>query len=248
MLNSPVIGHHADLLSGLVSGAEVPPLVTFTLGEPRPLRRPESRAVAAGAPLFVDGLDGAETARIVEGAVCLCRQAGDGSRRVIDILGPGYLVGSFLTALPGCNVVALTRTRLVAVAALEEAAGIAEATRTMLRRAQAHAMLLRRNAVSERLAICLLDLAGQFGPGLAAGEAGETTFTLHLTRADLADWLGLTLTSVSRGLNAFKRAGIVAFDHPKVITIRDRAALSALASERGEPARRRLPEAKAGIF
>lgn len=87
----------------------------------------------------------------------------------------------------------------------------------------------------------LLDLAGQFARGVAFDGDGSVTFTLHLTRADLADWLGLTLASVSRGLNAFKRAGLIAFDHPKVITICDRAGLEALASEAGEPARRKLP-------
>lgn len=242
MLNSSAIGSTSGSVSGPVSG------VTFTLGEPRYFRQLESRLVAAATPLFDDGLAGAETARIVEGAVCLYQQAGDGSRRVIDVLGPGHLVGSFLTDLDGCNVMALTRTRLATVAASEEASRVAEATRSMLKRAQAHAMLLRRNAVSERVASCLLDLAGQFGSEFGIGHEGETTFTLHLTRADLADWLGLTLTSVSRGLNAFKRAGLIAFDHPKVITIRDRAALAALASGQGEPARRRLPEARPDIF
>ncbi len=236
MLNRPIIG--AEALSPF----------TFSLTDPPYFRRAEARAVSAGTPLFADGLDRADTARIAEGAVCLCQQAEDGSRRVIDVLGPGHLVGSFLTDLASCNVMALTQTRLVAVAASEEAARVAEAMRTMLKRAQSHAMLLRRNAVSERVASCLLDLAGQFGPELGIGQEGETTFTLHLTRADLADWLGLTLTSVSRGLNAFKRAGIIAFDHPKIITILDQAALAALALENGEPARKRLPEAKSGIF
>jgi hypothetical protein len=55
----------------------------------------------------------------------------------------------------------------------------------------------------------------------------------------------MTLTSFSRGLNAFKRAGLIAFDHPKVITIRDREGLEVLASGQGEPGRRRLPQAAA---
>lgn len=221
-------------------GVETPRFVTVTLGGHAYFRRPESRVVAMGEALFEGGLATAQTARIVEGAVCLHQQAGDGGRRVIDILGPGHLVGSFLTGLAACNVTALAPTRLAAVGAADEAAQVAEAMRAMLGRAQAQALLLRRNAVAERVASCLLDLARQFGD--VQGEVeGETTFMLHLTRGELADWLGLTLTSVSRGLNAFKRAGLIAFDHPKLITIRDHAGLTALAS--GEPARRRLTEA-----
>lgn len=225
------------MLDRPATGVETPGFVTVTLGEQGYFRRPESRVVAMGETLFEGGLATAQTARIVEGAVCLHQQASDGGRRVIDILGPGHLVGSFLTGLAACNVTALALTRL---AAADEAAQVAEATRVMLGRAQAHALLLRRNAVAERVASCLLDLARQFGD--VQGEVeGETTFMLHLTRGELADWLGLTLTSVSRGLNAFKRAGLIAFDHPKLITIRDHAGLTTLAS--GEPARRRLTEA-----
>ncbi len=231
------------MLDSSVIGIEMPPSITFTLGEHRYERSTESRVVPAGTLPFPAGLGSAETMRIIEGAVCLYQQAGDGGRRILDILGPGHLVGAFLTDLAACNVLALTRTRLAAVAASEEPARVAEATRTMLKRAQSHALLLRSNAVSERVASCLIDLERQFGGEFGVGAEDETTFTLHLTRADLADWLGLTLTSVSRGLNAFKRAGLIAFDHPKVITIRDREGLAALASGEGEPARRRLPQA-----
>ena len=55
------------------------------------------------------------------------------------------------------------------------------------------------------------------------------TFTLYLTRADLADWLGLTLETVSRCLNAFKRDSVIAFDHPEVVTVKDMGLLAALA-------------------
>ncbi len=230
------------MLESSVVGAEAPiPPVTFPLPESRYFRRPEFRIVAAGTPLFVEGMQHGETARIVDGGVCLYQQVADGGRRILDVLGPGHLVGAFMTDLARCNVMALARTRLVAVEPAAEAACIAAATRRMLLRAQSHALLLRRNAVSERVASGLLDLAGQFARGVAFDGDGSVTFTLHLTRADLADWLGLTLASVSRGLNAFKRAGLIAFDHPKVITICDRAGLEALASEAGEPARRKLP-------
>ena len=201
----------------------------FAFGERKFLPRAKYRVVAAAMPLFAEGLAKAETARIVDGAVCLCQQTADGSRHVLDVLGPGYLVGSFLTDIERCNVMALTRTRLASVAASAEAGEVAEATRRMLARAQSHAILLRRNGVSERVATCLLDLVDQFGVASDDGPDDETVLTLHLNRGDLADWLGLTLASVSRGLNEFKRAGLIAFDHPKVIAVRDRASLEALA-------------------
>lgn len=228
------------MLDRSIPGAEAPPSpVARLLRESRYFRMPRSRLVAAGAPLFAEGLQRGRTARIAEGGVCLYQRTADDGRRILDILGPGHLVGPYLTDLGSCDVTALTRTRLVAVDPAEEAARVAGATRRMLLRAQSQALLLRRNAVSERVASGLLDLAAQFTPG---GDLDDgATFRLHVTRGDLADWLGLTLTSVSRGLNAFKRAGVIAFDRPKVITIRDRARLEMLASGAGEPARKRLP-------
>ena len=229
------------MLDRTIHGADAPPPAHFPRAQPAYPRRPGTRLVAAGAPLFVEGLRRGETARIVDGGACLYRQMADGGRQILDVLGPGRLVGPFLTDLSQCNVMTLAPTRLAAVAADEEAQAVAEATRLMLSRAQSHALLLRGNAVSGRVAACLLDLAEQFagGPTGEARAEEAATFTLHLTRADLADWLGLTLTSVSRGLNAFKRAGLIAFDHPKVITIGDRAALEALARGGAVPARRR---------
>lgn len=229
------------MLDSSIHRAKAPSFVTFTFGERKFFRKAQSRVVAAATPLFAEGLKKGDTSRVVEGAVCLCRQTADGGRHVLDVLGPGHLVGPFLTDIDCCNVVALTRTRLASLGASEEADEVAEATRRMLTRAQSHAILLRRSGVWERVASCLLDLADQFGAACEGDPDDETTFTLHLNRSDLADWLGLTLASVSRGLNDFKRAGLIAFDHPKVITIRDRAGLEALAFGPCEPAGKSQP-------
>lgn len=42
--------------------------------------------------------------------------------------------------------------------------------------------------------------------------------------------VGLTLETVSRCFGALKRSRLIAFDHPEIITIRDRRALEALAA------------------
>src|SRR5690606_33737977 len=89
-----------SMLESSVVGAEAPiPPVTFPLPESRYFRRPEFRIVAAGTPLFVEGMQHGETARIVDGGVCLYQQVADGGRRILDVLGPGHLVGAFMTDL-----------------------------------------------------------------------------------------------------------------------------------------------------
>ncbi len=176
------------------------------------------------------------TARIIEGCICLVRPLADGRRQILDVLGPGRLVGPYLADLTQCSATALALTRLEALDPKAESAEIAAAARLMLLRSQSHALLLGRKTLAERVATALLDLASQFSRGSPA--KGDLTFHLYLTRAELADWLGLTLESVSRCLNTFKRDGLIVFDRPKVITILDREALEALAS--GAPALKHL--------
>jgi CRP/FNR family transcriptional regulator len=102
--------------------------------------------------------------------------------------------------------------------------------RLMLARMQAHALLLGRKTAAERVATAVLDLARQFTPTERAGRSTRNTFILYPTRADLADWLGLTIETISRTLNTFKRTGLIAFDRPERITILNQPALERAAS------------------
>jgi CRP/FNR family transcriptional regulator len=71
--------------------------------------------------------------------------------------------------------------------------------------AQDRLLLLGRKTALERLASFLLQLGRRMG---AAGEAGQEIH-LFMTRADIADHLGLTMETVSRGLGRLKRRGAI---------------------------------------
>lgn len=49
---------------------------------------------------------------------------------------------------------------------------------------------------------------------------------------DLADWLGLTLETVSRYLNRFRREGLVSFEGANRIFLNDRTGLELIAAGR----------------
>jgi CRP/FNR family transcriptional regulator len=57
-------------------------------------------------------------------------------------------------------------------------------------------------------------------PGPRDGE-DRTEFKLEMTRQEIADYLGLTIETVSRTLTKFKRRGIVAIDKLDEICVRD---------------------------
>lgn len=88
-------------------------------------------------------------------------------------------------------------------------------------RAQEHMMLLGRKSAKERIASFLLALA-QRTRAVAAVE-------LPMSRADIADHLGLTVESVSRSLTQLERAGVIELPADRrPVVLRDKAALCGL--------------------
>lgn len=192
------------------------------------------RLVTPGTTIILQGIRREATVRIVEGCVCLFQQLADGRRQILDVLGAGRLFGNAVTDTTRCSAAALTFTQLETIDVDSERKGVEDALRLMLHRSHEHAILLGRKTAAEKVATALLDLGQQFARR-SSDTRNATTFTLYLTRADLADWLGLTLETVSRCLHSFKRSGLITFKHPEIITIADEDALRLLAA--GQPKR-----------
>jgi CRP/FNR family transcriptional regulator len=154
--------------------------------------------------------------RVLDGGLAVYRQLADGRRQVIDIAGPGRVVAHQPERGRDLAIKALTYTEVEVLDPLAHPDMAGEAAHHALDRLARHATLLGRMNAMEKVANGLLDLAGQFPRKLASGRP---TLTLYLTRADLADWLGLTIETVSRTLNQFKRAGVIDFTHAEIVTL-----------------------------
>ena len=68
-------------------------------------------------------------------------------------------------------------------------------------RAQEHLLVLGRQTALERIAAFLLDLAERQG--------GSDDFEMPMSRNDIADYLGLTIETVSRSFSELKRQGLI---------------------------------------
>ncbi|MBB4145599.1 helix-turn-helix domain-containing protein [Rhizobium rhizoryzae] len=167
------------------------------------------------------------TFRLLRGCVVLYRELSDERRQILDIFGPGWVISGEHVDLHECRAMAVCDPRLEEIETEQNAEAINEAAMRMLKRAQAHGLVLGRQTATERVASALLDLSGQF---TRQGHDGRSSFLLYLSRSELADWLGLTHETVSRCLSRFKRDRLIAFDQPELITIRDRQGLLALAT------------------
>ena len=90
-----------------------------------------------------------------------------------------------------------------------------------LRRVQEHSLVLIKNA-EERVAGFLLEMAGR-------GDGG-TAIELPMSRQDIADYLGLTIETVSRTFTQLVQSGVIALETSRRIMFRNPAALSRLNS------------------
>ncbi len=151
--------------------------------------------------------------QVVEGAVRSHKLLSDGRRQIGAFHLPGDIFGLENGDLHRFTAEAIvdTTVRLVKRLSLEGAAksdpAMARALLTMttenLQHVENHMLLLGRKNSQERVAAFLLEMNGRVtGPGVVA---------LPMSRRDIADYLGITLETVSRALSDFKRKGYLRF-------------------------------------
>ena len=79
-------------------------------------------------------------------------------------------------------------------------------------------LTLGRKTAAEKVASFLLLVATQIDPERVYGEA-PFAFDLPLTRADIADYLGLTIETVSRQFTKMRKNGIIGIENNRRITV-----------------------------
>lgn len=167
--------------------------------------------------------------KVLNGTVRTYKVLNDGRRQVGAFYLPGDVFGLEIgdehtfsaEAITGCTVLVVKRGSLIAQAARDN--GVARdlwtATAQELRRTQDHLLLLIKNA-QERVAAFLLEMADRS----QAGGAIE----LPMSRQDIADYLGLTIETVSRTLTYFETAAAIELPRSRRIVLRNRSALHKL--------------------
>ena len=165
--------------------------------------------------------------KVVSGSVRTSKILSDGRRQIGDFYLPGDIFGlEFATthalsaeAVTDAKVLVIKRSTLSALAARDAsvAAQLFALTSRELRRAQDRIVLLVKSA-QERVAGFLLEMSSR----LALGNAIE----LPMSRQDIADYLGLTIETVSRTLTSLESAAAIELTTARLIRLRNRNALS----------------------
>ena len=94
-------------------------------------------------------------------------------------------------------------------------------------------LLLGRKTAEEKVASFLYMLARRSMLGGCAhkNEAGAAAFELPLTRADMADYLGLTIETVSRQLTRLKTSHVIRLSTSRLIMVPDLRKLALAAGQ-----------------
>jgi CRP-like cAMP-binding protein len=193
------------------------------------------RGVEAKDHLFTEGETKTHVYQVVTGAVCLYKVLPDGRRQVIDFAYGGDLIGLGLGPVEACNAQATvaTRVRCLPVSSLRTilrnepaiAVKICEALTQELTAIRDHLVCVVQRSATERLVTFLLALSQRN----RAKDRDPGIIELPMTRADIGDFLGLTIETVSRTFSKLKASGVLEIDQGTTIRLRDIAELRALA-------------------
>ncbi|NWG47454.1 MAG: helix-turn-helix domain-containing protein [Alphaproteobacteria bacterium] len=180
--------------------------------------------IAAGETLFTESEEARAFYTLTEGVIRLSRLLIDGRRQITDFVFPGGFFGLTVSGRYDDTAEAVTDARLCRLsrAQLLRAARelpeldwkLLELTETDLAHARDHIVCLGRRSALERIALFLVHLAGSAADGSAAFD-----LKVPMTREDMADYLGLTIETVSRGLAELRRRGVISLPSPKAIRV-----------------------------
>jgi len=180
-------------------------------------------------------------ANILEGVVKLTRTLSDGRQQIVGLQFPPDFMGRiysdetpyFAEAATDVELCAFPKdgfeTMLRRYPGLEHR--LFENTLDELDSAREWMLLLGRKTARERVASLLLMIARR-APNVGCAHTPDlnfSRFSLPLTRADLADYLGLTLETVSRQITNLKKAGAIELVDNREVIVPDVEALGRIA-------------------
>ena len=167
---------------------------------------------------------------VLSGAALRSVIKSDGRRQIVDLLFPGdffglaagaeydYTVGS---ATPGTVVAGYPRkhVEIQADSNPQLARELRQITFDGLSRLQEQLMILGHITAEQKVASFILAMSDR----LSSGRSERVT--LPISRYDIADYLAVSVETVSRALSDLKRRGLIRFTGTRVIQIMDRDAL-----------------------
>jgi CRP/FNR family transcriptional regulator len=192
---------------------------------------------AAGAAIFWEGDKADHVFELVEGVLRSFKMLSDGRRVITGFIYPGDLIGVSCRDryLYSAEAVVAAKVRRFGRNRFQETIAQSPQLRPQLMSwlcdemaaAQDQMVLLARKSAEERVCSFLMLIAGR----MRDPDSRAPSLHLPMTRLDMADYLGLTIETVSRTMSKLSQRGIIFQNGRNTVIIRDPARLAALAGE-----------------
>jgi CRP/FNR family nitrogen fixation transcriptional regulator len=182
--------------------------------------------------VFGEGEAAISVYRVLKGVVRIFRILADGRRQIVEFFLPGDVFGleagdehrASAEAVVDCEVVCIRRSQLMQRAMADGASGhkLWALSLHHLRRSQEHMLVLGRKTACERLGWFIMDMCARI--------PAPDKVDLPMSRQDIADYLGLTIETVSRTMTQLQDDRVIALPSSRQVVVRDRHALADLAA------------------
>lgn len=190
--------------------------------------------IRAGQSIFEEGDSARHVYNVSRGYVRLFKLLPDGRRQITGFLAPGDFLGLAARKTYAYSAEAITDTDLCRFKAsdlealFEEMPAVRERlfeiANDELAAAQEQMLCLGRKTAKEKVASFLI---AQLRHGAGCGDKGAT-FDLPMSRSDIADYLGLTIETVSRTFTALREEGLIELPTTHRVSIPEIDALEAV--------------------
>nr|WP_237684143.1 helix-turn-helix domain-containing protein [Pseudaminobacter soli] len=177
----------------------------------------------AGAEIYGQGEKVDGIYQVEFGCVRVYRLLSDGRRQISAFHMGGEVFGFEVDGTHHffAEAVSATGVRVIKLTAVGDASqAILPLVLQGLVRAQEHLLVLGRQNAVERVAAFLMDMAERQG--------GLEVFDLPMSRSDIADYLGLTIETVSRVFSKLKQKGVIRLPSLRSVEIKKWQALQGM--------------------
>jgi CRP/FNR family transcriptional regulator, nitrogen fixation regulation protein len=168
------------------------------------------------APIFQEGDPAKAFFQVGEGTVMLYQLLPDGHRQVVEFLQAGDVFGFSDGMVRDCTAETLVPTSCTVFERSQStgslARGVNASLLAQLHRLREQVTLLGRKSATERVASFLMRFIPGRGRGKCPGpprDDDQARVPLPMTRLEIADFLGLTIETVSRVITRLKHRGIL---------------------------------------
>ncbi|RFB83328.1 transcriptional regulator [Rhizobium leguminosarum bv. trifolii] len=190
------------------------------------------RKVDAGCEIIAQGSENSFYSNIMRGVVKLCKVMPDGRQQIVglqfapDFVGRPFVRESTLSAEAATDAEICVFPRNLLERMILETRELQRSLHAQalneLDAAREWMLTLGRRTAEEKVASLLHLIAAH----AETATTTSTAFDLSLSRAEIADFLGLTIETVSRQLTRLRKSGVIRIENIRHITVPDMDALA----------------------